>query len=157
MDKPNMWEDYSNVTGKRSLTFLLPDDLKNSLYSKLIWPFGRRNTAGKKSLWRCKDIYPRQRPMTLFVKLEESIRKWQKGIEKQVTPWGNSTSWCRAAWAVSYLSWWAHSGDCWRTWVPRYRWVYSELRWQQLLTQPGSVTALHSVLQNSEQCTEFLR
>lgn len=35
-DKPNMRRDCNNMTGRRSPTFLLHDDLKNSFYSKLI-------------------------------------------------------------------------------------------------------------------------
>lgn len=65
-DKPNMWSDCNNMTGRRSPTFLLHDDLKNSLYSKLVWPFGGRDTAGKKAFAGGKDIYPKQRPVNLL-------------------------------------------------------------------------------------------
>lgn len=66
-DKPNMRRDCNNMTGRRSPTFLLHDDLKNSFYSKLSWPFGGRDTAGKKAFAGGKDISPKQRPVNPLV------------------------------------------------------------------------------------------
>lgn len=80
--------DCNNVTGRRSPTFLLQDDFKNSFYSKLIWPFGGRDTAGKKAFAGGKDSYPKQRPVSPLVNcsaIKDQHRSDKKGQTKQVT------------------------------------------------------------------------